>query len=84
MGPRVNARDPPESALQGSRESGGSLWNLTLRVCELSVGLGDVEVLGVEDAAGEPLGVHIRRRSLRPPCGSCGGPLWSDGERLTR
>ena len=52
------------------------------RVCELLVGLGDVEVLGVEDAAGAPLGVHIRRRALRPRCGSCGGPLWSDGERL--
>ena len=51
------------------------------RVCELLVGLGDVEVLGVEDEAGAPLRVHIRRRSSRPVCEVCGGPLWSDGER---
>ena len=51
------------------------------RVCELLVGLGDVEVLGVDDEAGEPLRVHIRRRAPRPACERCGGPLWSDGER---
>ena len=51
------------------------------RVCELLVGLGDVEVLGVDDEAGEPLRVHIRRRAPRPACEVCGGPLWSDGER---
>ena len=51
------------------------------RMCELLVGLGDVEVLGVDDEAGAPLGVHIRRRAPRPACGECGGPLWSDGER---
>jgi len=45
------------------------------------VGLGDVEVLGVEDETGEPLRVHIRRRAPRPGCGGCGGPLWSHGER---
>ena len=50
------------------------------RVCELLVGLGDVEVLGVEDDGG-PLRVHIRRRAPRPGCGSCGGRLRSDGER---
>ena len=51
------------------------------RVCELLVGLGDVEVLGVDDDDGEPLGMHIRRCALRPGCGGCGGPLWSNGER---
>ena len=51
------------------------------RVCELSVGLGDVEVLGVDDEAGEPLRVHVRRRAPRPGCVGCGGLLWSDGER---
>ena len=51
------------------------------RVCELLVGLGDVEVLGVDDEAGGPLRVHIRRRAPRPGCVGCGGPLWSDGER---
>ena len=52
------------------------------RVCELLVGLGDVEVLGVDDEAGMPLRVHIRRRAPRPGCGRCGGALWSDGERV--
>ena len=51
------------------------------RVCERLVGLGDVEVLGVDDEAGEPLRVHIRSRAPRPDCEVCGGPLWSDGER---
>lgn len=51
------------------------------RVCELLVGLGDVEGLGVDDEAAEPLRVHIRRRAPRPACEVCGGPLWSDGER---
>ncbi len=49
------------------------------RVCEVL--LGDVEVLGVEDDAGAPLRVHIRRQAPRPDCDGCGGPLWSDGER---
>ena len=31
--PRLNARDPPESALRGSRITGGSLWSTTLRAC---------------------------------------------------
>ena len=52
-----------------------------MRVCERLVGLGDVEVLGVDDAAGGPVRLHIRRRAARPVCGLCGGPLWSDGER---
>ena len=51
------------------------------RVCELLVGLGDVEVLGVDGEAGGPLRVHIGRRAPRPGCGSCGGPLWGNGER---
>ena len=51
------------------------------RICELLVGLGDVEVLGVEDEHGEPLRVHVRRRAPRPVCEGCGGALWSDGER---
>jgi hypothetical protein len=51
------------------------------RICERLVGLGDVEVLGVEDEAGGPLRVHIRRRAPRPVCELCGGLLWSNGER---
>ena len=50
-------------------------------MCELLVGLGDVEVCGVDDEVGEPLGVHVRRRAPRPGCEACGGPLWSNGER---
>ena len=51
------------------------------RICERLVGLGDVEVLGIDDVTGEPVRVHIRRRVPRPGCGVCGGLLWSDGER---
>ena len=51
------------------------------RMCELLVGLGDVEVLSVDDEGGGPLRVHVRCRAARPPCGGCGGLLWSDGER---
>ena len=42
------------------------------------MGLGDVEVLSVEDEAGGPLRVHVRRRTSRSVYG---GLLWSDGER---
>ena len=45
------------------------------RMCERLVGLGDVEVLGVDDEAGEPLRVHIRRRGPKPDCGDCGALL---------
>lgn len=44
-----------------------------IRVCELIVGLPDVNVLGVEDlGSGEPLRLHIESRSGRPRCGECG------------
>ena len=48
------------------------------RVCEVLVGLGDVEVLGVDDEPAAPLGVRIRTRR-RPPCGGRGGAVWSKG-----
>ena len=51
------------------------------RVCELLVGLGDVEIVGVDDGAEGPLRVHIRGRAPRPLCGGCGGLVWSKGER---
>ena len=51
------------------------------RMCEMLVGLGDVEVLGIDDKEGAPLRVRIRRRVPRPPCGGCAQRLWSDGER---
>ena len=43
------------------------------RMCELLVGLGDVEVLSVDDEGGGALRVHVRCRAARPPCGGCGG-----------
>ena len=48
------------------------------RICELIVGLGDVEVVGVDDAPVGPLAVHVRTRR-RPACGGCGGAVWSKG-----
>ena len=53
------------------------------RICELIVGLGDVEVLGVDDVAGGPLGVHIRSRA-RPTCAGCGGSVWSKGAAVVK
>lgn len=50
-------------------------------VCELLVGLGDVEVLGGEDEAGAALRAHVRRQAPRPGCERWGGRLRSDGER---
>ena len=49
------------------------------RICELMVGLGEVDVVGVDDEADGPLVVHVRRRAARPPCGGCGGVVWSKG-----
>jgi transposase len=44
-----------------------------IRVCELIVGLPDVNVLGVEDAgANRPLRLHVESRTPRPRCGECG------------
>ena len=48
------------------------------RICELLVGLGDVEVLGVDDESSGPLEVRVRTRR-RPRCGGCGGAVWSKG-----
>ena len=78
----MNVRDPPESALRRPSND----WRIPVecdpaRMCELLVGLGDVEVLSVGDEGGGPLRVHVRCRAVRPPCGGCGGVLWSDGER---
>ena len=36
------------------------------RMCELLVGLPDVNVLAVEDRPGGPLGVHVETRGRRP------------------
>ena len=53
------------------------------RICELIVGLGEVEILGVDDEADAPLGVHIRTRR-RPACGGCGAAVWSKGTSPVR
>ena len=48
--------------------------NLT-RICEVLVGLGDVEVLGVDDVPDGSLGVRIRRgagRRVGAAAGRCG------------
>ena len=52
------------------------------RMSELLVGLGDVELLGIDDGGeGAPLVVVIRSRKARPACEACGGPVWSKGYR---
>ncbi len=51
------------------------------RMCEKLVGLGDVDVVGVDDSGEGPLRVVIRSRKARPCCGACGGRVWSKGYR---
>ena len=53
------------------------------RICELLVGLGEVDVLGVDDDPAEPLALHVRTRR-RPACGGCGGTVWSKGTNPVR
>ncbi len=47
-----------------------------IRVCELLVGLPDVDVLGVDDTPDGPLRVHVVTRGERPVCPECGGGVW--------
>ncbi len=42
------------------------------RMCELLVGLPDVNVLGIDDVPGEPLRVHVELRAGRSGCETCG------------
>src|SRR5262245_12556052 len=42
-------------------------------MCELLVGLPEVNVLGVTDHPGRPLRIVIESRRPRPPRGGCGG-----------
>ena len=52
------------------------------RMSEKLVGLGDVELVGIDDLGeGEPLVVVIRSRMARPTCEGCGGRVWSKGYR---
>ena len=59
------------------------LWRLIpTRMSELLVGLGEVDLVGIDDLGeGAPLEVVIRSRKPRPLCGGCGSPVWSKGER---
>ncbi|MCQ3802681.1 MAG: transposase family protein [Acidimicrobiia bacterium] len=54
------------------------------RMCEVLVGLGEVDLVGVEELPGDRLRVTIRSRGSRPVCGGCGGRVWSKGDRLVR
>ncbi len=47
-----------------------------IRMCELLVGLPDVNVLGVEGGHGEALRVHVEHRRSRPCCEECGAAAW--------
>ena len=53
------------------------------RICEFVVGLGDVDVVGVNDEPSGPLVVHVRTRH-RPVCGGCGGLVWSKDTSAVR
>ncbi len=44
-------------------------------MCELLIGLPDVNVLAVADVAGEPLRVHVETCEQRPSCSGCGGDV---------
>ena len=44
------------------------------RMCEVLVGLPDVNVLGVVDVAGSPVEVVIEQRVARPGCVACAAP----------
>ena len=52
------------------------------RMCEKLVGLGEVDLVGINDLGEEaPLEVVIGSRKARPVCEGCGGPVWSKGYR---
>ena len=50
-------------------------------MCELLVGLGEVDLVGVEELVGDRLGVTIGSRGLCPVCGRCGEGVWSKGDQ---
>ena len=54
------------------------------RMCEVLVGLGEVDLVGVEELGGDRLRVTIRSCGPRPVCEGCGGRVWSKGGRLVR
>ena len=64
-------------------EAGGPLWKLIpARMCEKLVGLGEVDLVGINDPGEDaPLEVVIGSRKARPLCVACGGSVWSKGYR---
>ena len=52
-----------------------------IRVCELLVGLPDVNVLGVDEDPGGPIRVHVETRGDRPACSGCGAVPWLKDRR---
>ncbi len=52
------------------------------RMCEVLVGLEEVDVAGVGEPLGGGVEVEVRCRAPRPRCPGCGGPLWSKGTRV--
>ena len=50
------------------------------RICELLVGLGEEEIVGVDGESVGPLELHVRTRR-RPSCGGCDGAVWSKRTR---
>jgi transposase len=51
------------------------------RVCELLVGLGQVQVLGAVDEPGGPVRVHVQTVAPRPRCARCGSLVWAKDQR---
>jgi transposase len=51
------------------------------RMCELLVGLPDVDVIGVDDPVPGQLVVVIEPREPRPACGRCQSPAWVKDRR---
>ena len=57
-------------------------WLIPARMCEKLVGLGEVDLVGINDSGeGASLEVVARSRKLRPACEVCGGRVWSRGYR---
>lgn len=52
------------------------------RMYEVLVGLGRVDLVGIEELTGGRLEVTIRSRGVRSRCEGCGGGEWSKGDRL--
>ena len=69
---------PPESGVAITESEEAPVKENPTRICELIVGLGDVELFGVKDGPCGPLALHIRKRARRA-CGGCGAPVWSKG-----